>query len=91
MITPKNVVKHELIGLKAIVEKTSGTITDETKSTITLTKQNKTKKKIIKKGNTFRITLPDGSIVEIKGELLQGKPQERIKKKIKVKNRWLEI
>jgi len=90
MITPENVTKHELTGLKAKTGKTSGTIARETKNTIIITNQKGEKKTIIKANNTFTIALPGGETVEISGKNLQGSPQERIKKKNKVKNRWLE-
>lgn len=90
MITPNNLVRHELIGLTASANGARGKIVDETKNTIIIKNSEGKEKKMIKKDNTFQITLPDGTVVQVKGEVLQGRPEERIKKKHKEKNRWLE-
>ncbi len=85
MITPQNILRHELSGLRAKIEfsknKTlvglEGTIVNETKNTITI--KTKTKEKIISKSVvTLRIYL-NGSIL-IDGKMLIGRPEERIKK-----------
>ncbi|MCD6576347.1 MAG: ribonuclease P protein component 1 [Nanoarchaeota archaeon] len=88
MITPKNLIKHELIGLEAEVVKSKnksliglkGKIVDETKNMLTI-ETKKGEKKIIKKECTLRIKL-NKEIVEVDGALLVGRPEKRIKKTI---------
>jgi len=92
MITPYNILRHELIGLWASVsgksrgstKDLSGEITAETKNTITLKTRGGTKKTIPKKDNTFRLKLPGKTLVEVEGTLLAGRPQDRTKKKIRI-------
>ncbi len=91
MITPKNIIKHELIGLKVQVIKSSdptkigmeGTVVDETMNML-LVNTSKGIKKLPKAGNTFRFWIK-GKKVEILGDVLVGRPEERIKKKL---NKW---
>ncbi len=91
MITPKNIIKHELIGLKVQVIKSSdptkigmeGTVVDETMNML-LVNTSKGIKKLSKAGNTFRFWIK-GKKVEILGDVLVGRPEERIKKKL---NKW---
>ena len=89
-ITP-NVLRHEFIGLEAKVVKSphkdyigaSGTVIDETKNTLTLLKKTGEKLMIPKKAAVFHFTLPDGTIVEINGKVIVGRPEERLKRKIR--------
>ncbi|PTD94311.1 ribonuclease P [archaeon SCG-AAA382B04] len=81
-ITPKNLKKHELIGLKAKVEESTnksqigirGEVVDETQKTINISG-----KTISKKDSTFIFTLPDKKRVRVKGEVINSSPEERIK------------
>lgn len=92
MITPENLVRHELIGLLIeVVESSnkfltglSGTVVDETRQTLTI-KTGKGEKKIPKDVCVFVFRLPDGKKVKVNGELLVSRPEDRIKKKLK---RW---
>jgi len=59
-----------------------GKVVDETKQTIVIDAQEKTKK-VLKKDVKLKV----GSII-IDGADLIGRPEERIKKKSKVKPRW---
>ncbi len=87
-ITPENLTKHELIGLKAKVdksknkdnEKISGQIVDETHHTLTIEQDNKDKR-VFKKAVTLVVELPNNQKIEVDGKILVGKPWERIKKK----------
>lgn len=89
-ITPKNLMRHELIGLEVIVSKSSnkfnigiqGQIVDETKNVMVI-KTDKGNKKIQKKDSEFIFTIPDGKKVKVSGSLLLAKPEDRIKIKIK--------
>lgn len=85
-MTPKNLVKHEIIGLTIRVIKSTdpekaglcGTVDDETKNIIHI----KTKtgvKKVPKGESTFLFTTPNGE-VEVDGKKLIAKPEDRIKK-----------
>lgn len=93
MITPQNILKHELIGLKVrIIEAThrgylmEGTIIDETRNTLTIRKgKEETTKKIPKDCVKLEVLLPDGKEkVRIDGRLLLGRPEDRIKKKHRI-------
>ncbi|MBQ2636538.1 MAG: ribonuclease P protein subunit [Methanobrevibacter sp.] len=90
MITSKNLVHHEFIGLKvhATNEKNKslnlyGTIIDETKNTIKIEGEDNTEKMIPKKGVLFVFELPNGEKVEIDGNILSVRPEDRIKKRFK--------
>ena len=86
MITPKNIFRHELIGLKAEITKSrnksivglTGKITDETKNTLVI-KTDGAEKKAIKKESTFKIFTGE-KWIEIRGELLVSRPEKRTKK-----------
>jgi ribonuclease P protein subunit POP4 len=85
-IKPENILRHELIGLKTIVARSSNTllvgtrgrIVDETRNTVKLSTREGMK--MIPKGiAVFRFDLPDGSIVEVEGAKLVGRPENRMK------------
>lgn len=92
-ITPDNIVRHELIGLKTKVskskdpthEKISGKVIDESYSMLKVEVKNKGKepeeKSIPKRNSIFIFALPNGVKVEVNGSLLVGRPEDRIKKK----------
>ena len=91
-VTPA-IVQQELIGLNAKVARSShpgyvgieGRVLNETRNTIVILHKNK-KKVIIKNTAVFNFTMPDGTIVEIDGKAIIGRPEDRIKKR--VKRRW---
>ena len=87
-ITPQNLVRHELIGLKVKIEnstdttqkKISGLVIDETYNTLKI--ETKKKEKVIPKSNAvFIFTLPNRVKVKVDGKLLVSRPEDRIKKK----------
>ena len=88
-ITP-NILKQEFIGIQSIISQSShvdyiglsGKVVNETKNTFSILHKNKVKK-IIKKSAIFRFKFCDGTIVEIDGNLLVGRPEDRLKKNIK--------
>jgi ribonuclease P protein subunit POP4 len=88
-VTPA-VVQQELIGLNAKVVRSShpgyvgiaGKVLDETRNTILILHKNK-KKIVIKNTAVFNFTMPDGTIVEIDGKAIIGRPEARIKKRVK--------
>jgi ribonuclease P protein subunit POP4 len=89
VITPSNVARHELIGLRAKVVRAknpaniriAGKIVDESYKTITL-ETKKGEKRVFKDAITIEVELPDGKKIEIEGDLLVARPWDRIKKKL---------
>ncbi len=88
-ITPENLVRHELIGLEVEIKQSTnpsqkgleGRVIDESFKTLEI--ETKTGEKTIPKENTtFVFTIPDGSKVQVNGNLLLGRPEDRIKKKL---------
>ncbi|MBI3190552.1 ribonuclease P protein subunit [archaeon] len=85
MRNEKNILVHELIGLECEVvnarNKSSvgikGKITDETMKTVAIND-----KMIFKKGTVFRIKVGDKK-VDVDGDFLTSRPEDRIKKKMK--------
>jgi len=86
-ITKDNLIRHELIGLQVSVIHSSnpthigikGKVIDEIKNMLMIT--DGVKKKWIQKDTAvYSFTLPDKSIVIVKGNEIIGKPVERIKK-----------
>lgn len=60
----------------------SGKVIDETKKTFTILSTGR-KRVVPKDISVFHFSFSDGSIVEIEGKLLIGRPEERLKKTIK--------
>jgi ribonuclease P protein subunit POP4 len=91
MITPQNIIRHELVGLQVKVTHSShqeligmeGRVVNETKNTITLEDGAGNEKTIPKGSATFHFKLPNGSIVEINGKIIVSRPENRIKKKFR--------
>jgi len=88
-ITPQNLVRHELMGLKVKVKKSSnksqigftGKVVGETYSTLKI-ETKKGEKLIPKDIAIFIFTLPNGTKVQVDGKILKGRPEDRIKKKL---------
>jgi len=82
------ILQSELIGLNAKVTKSSnrnsigisGKIIDETRNTLVI-RQDDDNKTIQKETTTFQFTLPSGTVVEVEGNTLIGRPEDRVKKK----------
>ncbi len=91
-ISPRNILRHELIGLEAGVVRSrnpphravEGFIVDESMKTLAI-EQDGESKRVPKRDATFIIKLPTG-LVEVEGAALYGRPEDRVKKKIK--RRW---
>jgi len=91
-ISPRNILRHELIGLEASVVSSrnpshravEGFIVDESMKTLVI-EQDGESKRVPKRDATFIIKLPTG-LVEVEGAALYGRPEDRVKKKIK--RRW---
>ena len=90
MITAKNLVKHELIGLEVKVnrstnksqEMASGVVVDETKSMLKIETKNGVKN-IAKKTSEFIFTIPNGKKVKVDGKRIFARPEDRVKLKVK--------
>jgi len=91
-VTPRNILRHELIGLDVDVVKSSndcqssvsGRIVDESRN-ILMIKQGEKVKRIAKQDALFNFRFPEGC-VEVEGSALVGRPEDRVKKKSK--RRW---
>lgn len=91
-ITPA-ILQHELVGLKAKVVRSSnpcylgicGMVTDETQKTFKILHKGR-EKVIVKETSVLHFTLSDGSLVEIDGRVLVGRPEDRVKKV--TRRRW---
>ncbi len=87
-INPKNILRHELIGLQAeVVEAQNpylvgikGIVLDETKNTLVIGEPGGERKTVLKFQAVFRFILPDGTKVLVDGKYLVGRPEERLKK-----------
>lgn len=83
----RDIKKHELIGLETkVIESKNmsqigikGKVIDETQKMIKI-ETGKEEKKIAKKGSVFVFTLSEGKKVEIKGDKIKARPEERIRK-----------
>jgi ribonuclease P protein subunit POP4 len=86
-ITP-NIVQHEFIGLETAVVNSSnpamvgisGRVINETRNTFTIKQDNKMKV-IAKDTSIFDFIFTDGTIVEIEGKVINGRPESRLKKR----------
>jgi len=91
MITPYNVLRHELVGLPAGVyssphknfKNIRGEIIGETRNTLSI-RQDGVEKKIPKNAASFELTLDNKTKVRVDGKLLIARPEDRIKKKIRI-------
>ncbi len=86
-VTP-SIVQHEFIGLETNVIKSSnphvvgitGRVVDETRNTLTIL-HNGERKVVIKDTAVFDFVMPDGTVVELDGKVIMGRPEDRIKKR----------
>ena len=91
MITPETLVKHELIGLDLeVVNSTNkkvigvkGVVVGESRNTVKVRLKGGKEKSFIKDQCIFVFILPSGEKVKVDGEVLVGRPEDRIKKKFK--------
>jgi ribonuclease P protein subunit POP4 len=88
-VTPE-IICHEFIGTEAKVGKSTnvesagswGKIVDETRNTFIIL--DKGERKMIAKGSTvFHFAFDDGTVVEVDGKVLTGRPEDRLKKNIR--------
>jgi ribonuclease P protein subunit POP4 len=88
MKVTSSIVQHEFIGLETKVVRSSnpqavgiaGRVIDETRNTLTiLIKGEKTV--VIKDTSVFNFVMHNGTVVEIDGKVIVGRPEDRIKKR----------
>jgi len=85
-VTPKNIVWHELIGLKAKIIRAShpelvgleGYVLDETRNTLVLAGE---RVRVIPKDVVWLEFEVDGKRIHINGKELVGRPEMRLKKR----------
>lgn len=88
-VTP-DIIRREFIGTEGKIAKSqhsdyvglSGKIINETKYTFTILNSGKAKN-VTKDSAVFLFKFSDGTIVEIDGRLLVGRPEDRLKKRVK--------
>jgi ribonuclease P protein subunit POP4 len=88
-VTP-DIIRHEFVGTEGKIAKSSnadyiglhGKVIDETKNTFTIIHKGKAKC-VVKNSAVFNFQFSDGTIVEIEGKLLVGRPEDRLKKTVK--------
>jgi ribonuclease P protein subunit POP4 len=88
-ITPENLPRHELIGLHAEIKESTdptqkgieGEILDETRDTLIIDG-----KQVEKENCSFLIEIPSGEKVELKGEIIAKRPEDR--KDMKIPSKW---
>jgi len=89
MTVSPSIVQHEFIGLEAKVVKSSnpdvvgitGKVVDETRNTFTISLNDGEKKVVIKDTAVFEFVMPDGTVVEMDGKVMMGRPEDRLKKR----------
>jgi len=90
MKVTSDIIRYEFIGTEGKVAKSlhegyvglGGKVVGETKNTFTFLREGKAKS-VIKESAVFNFKFDDGTIVEIDGKLLVGRPEDRLKKSIK--------
>ena len=90
MITPSNLVRHELVGLEVRITKSfnpsqvglSGKVVDETRNML-LIETSDGVRSFPKETCAFSFRIPTGEWVRVEGTLLIARPEDRIKKKHK--------
>jgi ribonuclease P protein subunit POP4 len=92
MITPQNLVRHELIGLKVRIPDSSdkeiagmeGVVVDETRNTLVIETGRGEERTLIKGQCVFSFFLPETKKwVRVEGDVLVARPEDRIKKKLR--------
>jgi ribonuclease P protein subunit POP4 len=85
-----DVIRYEFTGAQAKVVKSrhhgyvgvSGKTVDETRNTFTILHEGK-RKIVVKDSAIFHFRFSDGTVVEIDGRLLAGRPEDRLKRRIR--------
>lgn len=88
-VTP-DIIRGEFIGTNSAIVGSShagylginGEVCGETRNTFLIEQQGE-RKRIVKDQALFQFQFSDGTVVEIDGKLLVGKPEDRLKKTVK--------
>ena len=84
-VTPE-IICHEFIGMEAKVDKSTtgswGKIIDETRNTFIILDKGR-RKMLAKSSTVFHFAFDDGTVVEVDGKLVIGRPEDRLKKNIR--------
>ncbi len=88
-VTP-DIIREEFVGTNTVVVDSphagylslNGEVRRETRNTFLIEQQGKMKR-IVKDQAVFQFKFIDGTVVEIEGRLLVGKPEDRLKKTMK--------
>lgn len=89
--TPRNILRHELLGLAVRAKSMRGEcvhvgeVAGETRNMIRILRNDGRLVMLPKNAYLFEFTLPSGERVLVDGSTLVGRPEERLKKKIR---RW---
>jgi len=89
--TPRNILQHEIIGLQARVAESrnpyqvglEGKIIDETMKTVVLLTSSGERKRVLKNDVKLLLQLPDRTLVLVDGKELVGRPEDRLKKRVR--------
>lgn len=90
-LTARNILRHELLGLKVRAKPLKGAVehqgevVEETRNMLKLLLPNGRIISLPKEAYRFEFTLPSGERVLVEGVMLIGRPEERLKKKVR---RW---
>jgi ribonuclease P protein subunit POP4 len=90
MKVTSDIIRAELLGTEAKVSRSvhpgyvglSGKMIDETRNTFTILHEGK-RKRVIKSSAVFRFKFSNGTVVEIDGKLLVGRPEDRLKRHVR--------
>ncbi len=85
-----SIVQDEFLGLELTVVKSlnysnvgiTGKVVNETRNTFTIS-QNGEQKVLVKDTSVFSFIMTDGTVVEIDGKAIMGRPEDRIKKRLR--------
>ena len=88
-VTP-DIIRYEFTGTEVKVARSThrgyvglrGKVINETRNTFTML-HNCKRKIVVKASSFFHFKFPDGTIVEIDGKLLVGRPEDRLKKRVR--------
>jgi len=94
IISPDNLARHELIGLKVEILDTSnrglvgmdGRVVDETRNMFIIEMRDG-ELRVPKSGSSLVFTLPSGERVKVAGSILISQPENRINKRMQ-RSRW---
>ncbi|MCS7125326.1 MAG: ribonuclease P protein subunit [Aigarchaeota archaeon] len=89
--TAKNILRHELLGLNVVARGIKqkiehvGEIVEESQKTFKILRKDGRIIRLIKDAYVFEFILPNNERVRVEGAALLGRPEDRLKKKIR---RW---